>query len=63
MKLFNILLGVHGVLVRLSGKFASSQMIPFPVGGCGGGVGMGGKVVEFCGSIVITLWHGVLLPG
>ena len=36
-------------------------MISFAMGGGGGGVGVGRKVVEFCGSIVCALWHDVLL--
>jgi hypothetical protein len=41
------LVGVHGVLVRLLAKLVSSEMVSFAVGGSGGRVGMGGKVVEF----------------
>lgn len=36
-------------------------MVTFPVGGGGGGMGMGCNVMEFCGSIVRALGHGVLL--
>jgi hypothetical protein len=36
-------------------------MISLAVGDGGGRVGVGRKVVEFCGSIVRALWHGVLL--
>lgn len=36
-------------------------MISFTVGDRGGSVGVGGKVVEFYGSIVQGLGHGVLL--
>jgi hypothetical protein len=35
-------------------------MVSFAVSGSGGGVGMGSKVVEFGGSIVRALRHGVL---
>jgi hypothetical protein len=38
-------------------------MISFAVGDGGGSVGVGRKVVEFCGPIVRALWHGVLLAG
>jgi hypothetical protein len=53
-------MGVHGVLLRLLAELVSSPMVSFAVGGSGGGVGMGGKVVEFGGSIVRALRHGVL---
>src|SRR6202140_4147384 len=52
--------GVHGVLVRLLTELVSGPMVPFAVRGSGGGVGMGGKVVELGGSIVRALRHGVL---
>ena len=58
---FGKFLGVHGVLSRLLGEFVSSQMISFTVGDRGGSVGVGGKVVEFYGSIVQGLGHGGLL--
>jgi hypothetical protein len=50
------------VLVRLFAEFVSGWMISLAVS-CGGrGVGMGSKVMEFCGSIVRALWHD-LSPG
>jgi hypothetical protein len=55
------LAGIGGVFVRLQGQFVRSEMISFAVGGCGGRVGMGCKVMELCDSIVGALWHGLLL--
>jgi hypothetical protein len=34
-------------------------MISFTMSRGGRGVGVGGEVMEFCGSIVRALWHGV----
>ncbi|MHB8216118.1 MAG: hypothetical protein ACYDDS_08575 [Candidatus Sulfotelmatobacter sp.] len=53
-------MSVHGMLVRLLAELMSGQMISFAVSGSSGGVGMGGKVVEFGNSIVRALRHGVL---
>ena len=53
-------MGVHGMLVRPLAELMSCQMISFAVSGSSGGVGMGGKVVEFGDSIVRALRHGVL---
>ena len=53
---------VRGVLVGLSGEFMSGEMISFAVSGGGSIVGVGRKVVKFCGSIVSALWHIVPLP-
>jgi hypothetical protein len=39
--------GVDGVLVRLPAEFVGSEMVSFAVGNGGGGVGVGGQVVEF----------------
>lgn len=58
-----MLVGACRVLVRLFAQFVSGQVIAFPVGGGGSSVGVGSKVVEFCGAIVRALWHGVLLAG
>jgi hypothetical protein len=55
-------LRVRGVLVGLSGQFMSGEMISFAVSGGGGHVGVGRKVVKFCGSIVRALWQCVPLP-
>jgi hypothetical protein len=63
MKLFDIFLSVHGVLVRHPTQLVSREMVAFAVGGCGGSVGMGCEVVEFGGAIMIALWHFVLLCG
>jgi hypothetical protein len=52
---------VLGVLVRLLGQFMRGQMICFTVSSRGGGVGVCRKTMEFSGSIVCALWHGVLL--
>jgi hypothetical protein len=49
------------VLVRLFGKFMRGQVISLTVRDGSGGVGVGRQVMEFCDSIVRTLWHGVLL--
>jgi hypothetical protein len=40
----------------------SGEMISFAVSGGGGNVGVGRKVVKFCGSIVRALWQCVPLP-
>jgi hypothetical protein len=47
--------------VGLSGQFMSGEMISFAVSGGGGHVGVGRKVVKFCGSIVSALWQCVPL--
>jgi hypothetical protein len=60
-ELFGIFLRVRGVLVGLSGQFMSGEMISFAVSGGGGNVGVGRKVVKFCGSIVSALWQCVPL--
>jgi hypothetical protein len=49
------------VFVRLFAEFVSGEMISLAVGDGRGRVGVGRKAVEFCGSIVRALWHGVLL--
>ncbi|MGA3197714.1 MAG: hypothetical protein ABSD39_22180 [Terriglobales bacterium] len=51
---------VHRVLVRLSAKFVRAQMVALTVRDSGCGVSVRGEVVEFCNSIMRTLWHGVL---
>ena len=61
-ELFGIFLRVRGVLVGLSGQFMSGEMISFAVSADGGNVGVGRKVVKFCGSIVSALWQCVPLP-
>jgi hypothetical protein len=61
-ELFGIFLRVRGVLMRLSGQFMSGEMISFAVSGGGGNVGVGRKVVKFCGSIVSALWQCVPPP-
>jgi hypothetical protein len=48
--------------VGLSGQFMSGEMISFAVSAGGGNVGVGRKVVKFCGSIVSALWQCVPLP-
>jgi hypothetical protein len=51
------------MLQRLLAKLVSSQVISLGVScGCGF-MGVGGKVVQLCGSIVCALWHGGLLYG
>jgi hypothetical protein len=52
---------VPRVFVCLFGQFVSGQMISFAMGYGGGFMGVGRKVVQFCGLIVSTLWHDVLL--
>jgi hypothetical protein len=47
--------------VRLSGEFMSGKMISFAMSGGGGNVGLGRRVVKFCGSIVSALWQCVPL--
>jgi hypothetical protein len=58
-ELFGIFLGVRGVLVRLSGRFMSGEMISFAMGGGGGSMSVGRKIMKFCGSIVSALWQCV----
>jgi hypothetical protein len=41
----------------------SGQMIFFAMGFSGGCVGVGCHIVEFCGSVMRTLGHDVLLVG
>jgi hypothetical protein len=48
--------------VGLSGQFMSGKMISFAVSGGCDNVGVGRKVVKFCGSIVSALWQCVPLP-
>jgi hypothetical protein len=55
------LMGFLRKLKSLPAEFVSSQVIGFAVGGSGLGVGVGCQVVDFRGSIVRTLGHGVLL--
>jgi hypothetical protein len=45
--------------VRLFAEFVSGEMISLTVSRGGRGVGVGRKAMEFCGSIVRALWHGV----
>jgi hypothetical protein len=46
---------------RLLAKLVSVQLISLFMS-CGGGfMGVRGKVVQLCGSIVCALWHGALL--
>jgi len=54
---------VHRVLVRLFAEFVRRHMICFAVRDSGRGMGVRGKIVQLCDSIVRTLWHGVLLSG
>lgn len=58
-ELFRELQDFGGMLVRLSAEFVSGSMIAFVVSDRGGSVGVGGKVVEFGGSIVRALRHRV----
>jgi hypothetical protein len=44
-KLFNILLSIYGMLVRLPGEFMSGQVIAFSVSRGGSGMRVGGEVV------------------
>ncbi len=46
------------MFVRLLGKFVCGEMIAFAVCGGGGVVGVGGKILQLCNSIVGTLGHG-----
>jgi hypothetical protein len=51
------------MFVRLPGKFVSGFVISLAVS-CGSRlVGVRRKVMELCGPVVRTLWHGVLLSG
>jgi hypothetical protein len=56
-ELFAQLEGIPRVLMSLPGQFMSSEMISFAVGGCSGGVAVGGEVMEFRDSIVCALGH------
>src|ERR1035437_6617360 len=56
-----MLVSVLRLLQSLLAQFVSSQMIRFRVSGGSGCVRVFSKVVQFCGSIVRTLRHGVLL--
>jgi hypothetical protein len=55
------LTGVQGMFHRLLAKLVSGQLIALFVGcGCSF-MGVRGKVVQLCCSIVCALWHGGLL--
>jgi hypothetical protein len=43
--------------MRLHGQFMSSEMVAFAMGGRGGRVRVGSKVMQFCDPIMRTLWH------
>ena len=47
--------------VILIAEFVCASMICFAVGDCCNSVSVGCKIVKFCGRIVRTLRHGVLL--
>jgi hypothetical protein len=49
------------MLVSVHRQLVSSEMIAFAMGRCGGLVGVGGKIMELCDSIVGALGHDVLL--
>jgi hypothetical protein len=49
----------YGVLMSSPGKLVSGRMIPCCMGHGGGRMGVGCEVVQFSGSIVRALWHGV----
>jgi hypothetical protein len=57
MKLFDIFLSIHGMLVCLAGQFVSGEIVTFPVGSRRGSVSVGCEVVEFGSSNMIALWH------
>jgi hypothetical protein len=50
-----------GVLQGFPREFVSGSMICFAMGDCCDGVSVGCKIVKFCGLIVRTLRHCVLL--
>ena len=54
---FRLLECVRGMFVRLFGEFVGREVVSLAVGHCGGRVGMGSKVVQFCNSIMCALWH------
>jgi hypothetical protein len=56
---FRLLECVHGMFVRLFGEFVGREVVSLVVCDCGGSVGMGSKVVQFCHSIMCALWHEV----
>jgi hypothetical protein len=50
--------GAGGVFVGLTGKLVGGEAA-LAMRGCGGGVGMGGKIVELSDSFVRALGHVV----
>ena len=54
-------MGAQRAFESLPAEFVSGEMICFPMGFSGCGVGVGCLVVKFRGSIVRTLGHDVLL--
>lgn len=46
--------------MRLLAQLVRGEMIAFAVSGRGGGVSVGGQVVQLRDSIVYALWHNVL---
>ena len=61
IELLGVLQGIPRELVSLLAEFVSGSMICFAVGDCCDGVGVGCQIVKFCGLIVRTLRHSVLL--
>jgi hypothetical protein len=56
---FGMLVGVCGVLVGLPAELVPGQMVSLAVGDSGGGVGVGGQGMKFCGSVMGALRHGI----
>jgi hypothetical protein len=61
IKLLGVLQGVPRELVSLLAEFVSCSMICFAMGYSCDGMGVGCQIVKFCGLIVRTLRHGLLL--
>ena len=61
IELLGVLQGFPRELVSLLAEFVSGSMICFAVGDSCDGVGVGCQIVKFCGLIVRTLRHSVLL--
>ncbi len=55
--LVGVLLRVERVLKRLLAQFVGGHVVSLTVSGCGSGMGVGSKVVEFSGAIVGALGH------
>ncbi len=55
--LFGVFVGFLGVFVSLAGELVSGEVVAFFVSLGGGGVGVGGEVMEFGDAVVRALGH------